>query len=98
MCLSAAKSLQSYPIILFIITENIWKDTADKVKSELAERLTSTVSSTGTTENDVQNTRRHVIPEKHLETQMEKPIKNDQAEHSRETALPKNSLFFPPIK
>ncbi|XP_076201520.1 dual specificity tyrosine-phosphorylation-regulated kinase 4 isoform X2 [Aptenodytes patagonicus] len=51
-----------------------------------------------TTENDVQNTRRHVIPEKHLETQMEKPIKNDQAEHSRETALPKNSLFFPPIK
>ncbi|KAM6286941.1 dual specificity tyrosine-phosphorylation-regulated kinase 4 isoform 2-T2 [Spheniscus humboldti] len=51
-----------------------------------------------TTENDVQNTRRHVIPEKHLETQMEKPIENDQAEHSRETALPKNSLFFPPIK
>ncbi|XP_054668847.1 dual specificity tyrosine-phosphorylation-regulated kinase 4 isoform X1 [Grus americana] len=77
---------------------NIWKDMADNVKSELAERLTPTVPSTGTIENDVQNTRKHVIPEKHLETQMEKPIRNDQAEHSGETALPKNSLFFPPIK
>ncbi|KAK4830326.1 hypothetical protein QYF61_010090 [Mycteria americana] len=75
--------------------ENIWKDTADKVKSELAERLTPTVPSTGTTENDVENTRKHTIPEKHLETQTEK---NDQAEYSGETALPKNSLFFPPIK
>ncbi|XP_009936770.2 dual specificity tyrosine-phosphorylation-regulated kinase 4 isoform X2 [Opisthocomus hoazin] len=78
--------------------QNIWKDTADKVESELAERLTPTVPSTSTTENDGQNTRKHVIPEKHLETQKEKPIKTCQAEHSCETALPKNSLFFPPIK
>ncbi|XP_074967357.1 dual specificity tyrosine-phosphorylation-regulated kinase 4 [Phalacrocorax aristotelis] len=78
--------------------QNIWKDTADKVKSKLAERLTPTVPSTGTKENDVQNTRKLVIPEKHLETQMEKPIKNDQAEHNGDTALPKNSRFFPPIK
>ncbi|XP_074003041.1 dual specificity tyrosine-phosphorylation-regulated kinase 4 [Numenius arquata] len=78
--------------------QNTWKDTADKVRSELAERLTPPVPSTGTTGNDVQNTRKHAIPEKHLESQTEKPIKNDQAEHSSETALPKNSLFFPPIK
>ncbi|KAM6097270.1 dual specificity tyrosine-phosphorylation-regulated kinase 4 [Chlamydotis macqueenii] len=78
--------------------QNIWKDTADKMKSELAERLTPTVASTDTTENDVQNTRKHGLPEKHLDTQMEKPIKNDKAEHSGETALPKNSHFFPPIK
>lgn len=68
------------------------------MKSELAERLAPTDPSTGTTENDVQNTRKHIIAERHLETQMEKPLRNDQAEHSGETALPKNSLFFPPIK
>uniref|UniRef100_A0A8B9BY68 dual-specificity kinase n=1 Tax=Anser brachyrhynchus TaxID=132585 RepID=A0A8B9BY68_9AVES len=79
--------------------QNIWKDTADNVKSELGERLTLTVPSTGTTENDVQNhTMKHAIPEKLLDTEIEKPIKNDQAEHSGETALPKNSFFFPPIK
>ncbi|XP_027638699.2 dual specificity tyrosine-phosphorylation-regulated kinase 4, partial [Falco peregrinus] len=78
--------------------QNVWNDMADEVTSGLAERLTPTVPSMGTTENDVQNTRKHVIPEKHLETQMEKPIKNEQAEYSSETALPKNSLFFPPIK
>ncbi|KAM6438296.1 dual specificity tyrosine-phosphorylation-regulated kinase 4 [Rhynochetos jubatus] len=79
--------------------QNIWKDTADKVKSERAERLTPTVPSPGTTENDVQNTGKHVILEKHLETQtLGKPVKNDQAEHSGETAIPKNSLFPPPIK
>lgn len=98
-CFSAAKSLQSYPFYLFIVIENIWNDMADEVRSELAERLTPIVSSAGTTENDVQNTRKHVIPENHLETQMlEKPIKNDQAEYSGETTLPKNSIFFPPIK
>lgn len=69
------------------------------MKSELGERLTLTVPSTGTTENDVQNhTMKHAIPEKLLDTETEKPIKNDQAEHSGETALPKNSFFFPPIK
>ncbi|XP_071673227.1 dual specificity tyrosine-phosphorylation-regulated kinase 4 isoform X2 [Patagioenas fasciata] len=79
--------------------QNIWNGTADEVRSELSERLTPTGSSAGTTENDVQNTRKHVIPEKHLETQMlEKPIKSDQAECSGETTLPKNSFFFPPIK
>uniref|UniRef100_A0A8B9UN54 dual-specificity kinase n=1 Tax=Anas zonorhyncha TaxID=75864 RepID=A0A8B9UN54_9AVES len=79
--------------------QNIWKDTADNVKNELGERLTLTVPSTGTTENDVQNhTMKHAIPEKLLDTETEKPIKNDQAEHSGETALPKNSFFFPPIK
>ncbi|XP_010180091.1 PREDICTED: dual specificity tyrosine-phosphorylation-regulated kinase 4, partial [Mesitornis unicolor] len=78
--------------------QNIWKDIADEVKSELAERLTPTAPSPGTMENDVQQTRKHVIPENYLETQMEKSVKNEQAEHIGETALPKNSLFFPPIK
>lgn len=82
--------------------QNMWKDMADKaeseVESELAERLTPTVPSAGTTENDLQNTRKHVLPEKHSETQMEKPVNNDQIEHSGETVVPKHSLFFPPIK
>ncbi|XP_008941197.1 PREDICTED: dual specificity tyrosine-phosphorylation-regulated kinase 4-like [Merops nubicus] len=77
--------------------QNSWTDTSDKVKSELAERLAPTVPSRSTAENGVQNTRKYV-PEKHLETQMEKATGNDQAEHNGETALPKNSLFFPPIK
>ncbi|XP_068046855.1 dual specificity tyrosine-phosphorylation-regulated kinase 4 isoform X2 [Anomalospiza imberbis] len=51
-----------------------------------------------TAESDVQNTRKHAIPEKYLENHMEKPIKYDQAEDSGERALPKTSLFFPPIK
>ncbi|XP_009072225.1 PREDICTED: dual specificity tyrosine-phosphorylation-regulated kinase 4, partial [Acanthisitta chloris] len=75
--------------------QNLWKDAADKVKSELAERLTPF---TGTTENYVQATRKIVLPDKYLENQMETPIKNDQAEYSGQSALPKTSLFFPPIK
>ncbi|XP_062471511.1 dual specificity tyrosine-phosphorylation-regulated kinase 4 isoform X2 [Pezoporus occidentalis] len=82
--------------------QNMWKDMADKVEteveSELAERLTPTVPSAGTIENDLQNTRKHVLPEKHLETQKEKPVNSNQVEHSGETVLPKHSLFFPPIK
>uniref|UniRef100_A0A8B9IRL1 dual-specificity kinase n=1 Tax=Amazona collaria TaxID=241587 RepID=A0A8B9IRL1_9PSIT len=82
--------------------QNIWKDMADRVEteveSELAERLTPTVPSAGTIENDLQNTRKHVLPEKYLETQMEKPVNSNQVEHSGETVLPKHSLFFPPIK
>lgn len=69
-----------------------------EVESELAERLTPTVPSAGTTENDLQNTRKHVLPENHLETQMEKPVNSNQVENSGETVLPKHSLFFPPIK
>ncbi|XP_039918183.1 dual specificity tyrosine-phosphorylation-regulated kinase 4 [Hirundo rustica] len=75
--------------------QNLWKNAADKVRSELADRLTPF---TGTAESDVQNTRKHAIPEKYLESHMEKPIKYDQAEDSGERALPKTSLFFPPIK
>ncbi|XP_068860062.1 dual specificity tyrosine-phosphorylation-regulated kinase 4 [Aphelocoma coerulescens] len=75
--------------------QNLWKNAADKVRSELADRLTPF---TGTAENDVQNTRKHGIPEKYLENHMEKPIKYNQAEDSGERALPKTSLFFPPIK
>lgn len=65
------------------------------MRSELADRLTPF---TGTAETDVQNTRKHAILEKYLENDMEKPIKYDQAENSGERALPKTSLFFPPIK
>ncbi|KAM4783844.1 dual specificity tyrosine-phosphorylation-regulated kinase 4 [Cyanocitta cristata] len=75
--------------------QNLWKNAADKVRSELADRLTPF---TGTAENDVQNTRKYGIPEKYLENHMEKPIKYNQAEDSGERALPKTSLFFPPIK
>ncbi|XP_066039878.1 dual specificity tyrosine-phosphorylation-regulated kinase 4 isoform X2 [Chamaea fasciata] len=75
--------------------QNLWKNAADKVRSELADRLTPF---TGTAESDVQNTRKHAIPEKYLENHMEKPIKYDQAEDSGERAFPKTSLFFPPIK
>ncbi|KAM7056643.1 dual specificity tyrosine-phosphorylation-regulated kinase 4 isoform 1-T2 [Acridotheres tristis] len=75
--------------------QNLWKNAADRVRSELADRLTPF---TGTAESDVQNTRKHAIPEKYLENHMEKPIKYDQAEDSGERALPKTSLFFPPIK
>ncbi|XP_062346941.1 dual specificity tyrosine-phosphorylation-regulated kinase 4 [Cinclus cinclus] len=75
--------------------QNLWKSAADRVRSELADRLTPF---TGTAESDVQNTRKHAIPEKYLENHMEKPIKYDQAEDSGERALPKTSLFFPPIK
>ncbi|XP_036260949.1 dual specificity tyrosine-phosphorylation-regulated kinase 4 [Molothrus ater] len=75
--------------------QNLWKNAADKVRSELADRLTPF---TGTAESDMQNTRKHAIPEKYLENHMEKPIKYDQAEDSGERALPKTSLFFPPIK
>uniref|UniRef100_A0A8C3P2G1 dual-specificity kinase n=1 Tax=Cyanoderma ruficeps TaxID=181631 RepID=A0A8C3P2G1_9PASS len=75
--------------------QNLWKNAADKVRSELADRLTPF---TGTAESDVHNTRKHAIPEKYLENHMEKPIKYDQAEDSGERALPKTSLFFPPIK
>ncbi|XP_008640653.1 dual specificity tyrosine-phosphorylation-regulated kinase 4 [Corvus cornix cornix] len=75
--------------------QNLWKNAADKVRSELADRLTPF---TGTAENDVQNPRKHGIPEKYLENHMEKPIKYNQVEDSGERALPKTSLFFPPIK
>uniref|UniRef100_A0A803V659 dual-specificity kinase n=1 Tax=Ficedula albicollis TaxID=59894 RepID=A0A803V659_FICAL len=75
--------------------QNLWRNAADRVRSELADRLTPF---TGTAESDVQNTRKHAIPEKYLENHMEKPIKYDQAEDSGERALPKASLFFPPIK
>ncbi|XP_032913300.1 dual specificity tyrosine-phosphorylation-regulated kinase 4 isoform X2 [Catharus ustulatus] len=75
--------------------QNLWKNAADRVRSELADRLTPF---TGTAESDVQNTRKHAIPEKYLENHMEKPIKYNQAEDSGERALPKTSLFFPPIK
>nr|XP_030119373.3 dual specificity tyrosine-phosphorylation-regulated kinase 4 isoform X1 [Taeniopygia guttata] len=75
--------------------QNLWKNAADRVRSELADRLTPF---TGTAESDVQNIRKHAIPEKYLENHMEKPIKYDQTEDSGERALPKTSLFFPPIK
>ncbi|XP_023783456.1 dual specificity tyrosine-phosphorylation-regulated kinase 4 isoform X1 [Cyanistes caeruleus] len=75
--------------------QNLWKNAADKVRSELADRLTPF---TGTAESDVQNTRKHAIPDKYFENHMEKPIKYNQGEDSGERALPKTSLFFPPIK
>ncbi|XP_009899760.2 dual specificity tyrosine-phosphorylation-regulated kinase 4 isoform X2 [Dryobates pubescens] len=71
------------------------KDVDDKVQSELAERLAPTLLST---ENDVQNRRKLVISEKHLEAQMENPLQSDPEEHSGENTLSKNPLFFPPIK
>ncbi|XP_067160460.1 dual specificity tyrosine-phosphorylation-regulated kinase 4 isoform X1 [Apteryx mantelli] len=78
--------------------QNICQDSVDKLKSELAEGLTPTVPSTGSIENELQNTSKPVIPEKQLKTRVEKAIKKNQAEHSGETALQKNSFFFPPIK
>ncbi|XP_051626687.1 dual specificity tyrosine-phosphorylation-regulated kinase 4 isoform X2 [Manacus candei] len=75
--------------------QNIWEDPSDQAESELAERLTPF---TDTRESDVQNTRKHVIPEEYLENQMERPVPYDRAEDSGETAFPKTSFFFPPIK
>ncbi|XP_062426322.1 dual specificity tyrosine-phosphorylation-regulated kinase 4 [Rhea pennata] len=78
--------------------QNICQISIDKVKSELAERLTPIVPSTGSIENKLQNTSKPVIPEKQLKTQMEKSVKKTQAEHTGDTALQKNSFFFPSIK
>lgn len=71
------------------------KDVDDKVQSELAERLAPALLSA---ENGVQNRRKLVISEKHLEAQMENPLQSDPEEHSGENTLSKNPLFFPPIK
>ncbi|KAJ7397723.1 Dual specificity tyrosine-phosphorylation-regulated kinase 4 [Pitangus sulphuratus] len=85
----------SLSLVSSVKRENIWEDPSDPEESELAERLTPF---TDTAEGDVQNSRKHVIPEKYLENHMERPDPYDQAEDSGETAFPKTSFFFPPIK